>query len=81
MTLRRYAYGALLAAGNSYDYLHGHGFSQLTVRTVMVRKDGLGTQFCTVCKVATDTSHLKHFPQIHHFSERSTFPVGHIENN
>ena len=49
MTLRRYAYGALLAAGNSYDYLHGHGFSQLTVRTVMVRKDGLGTQFCTVC--------------------------------
>ena len=46
MTLRRYAHGALLAAGNSYDYLHGHGFSQLTVRTVMVRKDGLGTQFC-----------------------------------
>ena len=80
MTLRRYAHGALLAAG-IYDYLHGHGFSQLTVRTVTVLKDGLGTQFCTVCKVATDTSHLKHFPQIHHFSERSTFPVRHIENN
>ena len=35
----------------------------------------------SIRKIATDTSHLKHFHKIHHYSARSTFPVGHIENN
>ena len=48
-----------------------------------IRRSRLYTSVCTihVSKVATDTSHLKHFHKIHHYSARSTFPVGHIENN